>query len=121
MADAPTHLTLPIRPYRLAALLDVRIVKLTLLIERLTTQAETAAADDLQRRRAQAAESGAFVGSGEILARGRLARLRRTVDGLQIVASLAHEAQDPLVVTINDLINLGLLQAPTTFQDDGED
>jgi glycine cleavage system pyridoxal-binding protein P len=43
------------------------------------------------------------------------------VDGLQIVASLAHEAQDPLVVTINDLINLGLLQAPTTFQDDGED
>lgn len=45
----------------------------------------------------------------------------RMVDGLQIVASLAHEAQDPLVVTINDLINLGLLQAPTTFQDDGED
>lgn len=121
MSDAPTHLVLPIQPHRLAALLDARIVKLTQLIERLTAQAETAAVDDLQRRRAQTAESGVFVGSGEILARGRLARLRRTVDGLQVVASLAHEARDPLAVTITDLINLGLLQMPTTFQDDGED
>lgn len=121
MTTALTHLVLPIQSYRLAALLNVRIVKLTQLIERLTAQAETAAADDLQRRRTQTTESGVFVGSGEILARGRLARLRRMVDGLQIVADLARAADGPLVVTTNDLISLGLLQMPTTFQDDGED
>ena len=121
MSDAPTHLVLPIQPHRLAALLDARIVKLTQLIERLTAQAETAAVDDLQRRRAQTAESGVFVGSGEILARGRLARLRRTVDGLQVVARLAQVARDPLAVTDTVLNNHGRLEMPTTLQDDGED
>lgn len=116
----PTHLVLPITPDHLAHLAAQRCEHLQALIDRLTADLQVPP-DELHARRKPIDEIAAgFEERDHMFRRARIARLRRTVEGLRVIATLARDTREMLAVTINDLINLGLLQAPTTFMDDGE-